>query len=503
MRDAGRALDWRTMKIALSTNAPLVTEADLLALGIKSDRLQKDPTLKAIDQALGGALQRLIADDNFKGTLGETLTVALPHGLRATRFVLIGLGSGNVTTRDARAFGAKAAHLACRLGTLAVVAPAVGDEHLRALAEGLGTGSYKYTRYLTGDRKPKRQLGEITVLLPAKASKAAGAAIDDGLAVADAMNLARDLVNAPPNDLHPIALAAAAKAEAHKLGLECVVLDEKAMEKRGMHLLLAVARGSANKPRFVHLTYKPKKAKKGQKKIVFVGKGLTFDSGGLCLKPGKSMIEMKCDMGGAAVTLAIVLAAAKLQLPVEVHGILACVENMPDGDAYRPGDVFPSLDGKTVEIINTDAEGRLVLADALTYARELAPDYLLDHATLTGAAMVALGPFTAALFANDEGLAKKFTAAAADTGESYWRMPLTDELREALKSDIADIKHMGDAHGGSITAALFLREFVGKTKWAHLDIAGPTFADRARSIYPKGGTGFGVLTGVRLLEQLG
>ena len=490
------------MKIALSTNAPLETAADLLALGVKSDRLQKDPTLKAIDQSLGGALQRLIADDGYKGNLGETLTIALPHGLKATRFVLIGLGSGSITARDARSFGVKAAQVAARLGSLAVVAPGVGEEQLRSLAEGLATGSYRYTRYLTGDRKPKRQLSEIQVLLPAKANKAMQAALDEGVAVAECVNLARDLVNAPPNDLHPIALAQTAKSESHKLGLECTVLDEKAMEKRGMHLLLAVARGSSNKPRFVHVKYVPKKPKKGQKKVVFVGKGLTFDSGGLCLKPAKSMIEMKCDMGGAAVTLATVLAAAKLQLPIEVHGILACVENMPDGDAYRPGDVFPSMDGKSVEIINTDAEGRLVLADALTYARELTPDYLIDHATLTGACMVALGAFTAGLFANDDDLAKKYAAAAEDTGESYWRMPLTDELRDTLKSDIADLKHTGDAHGGSITAALFLREFVGKTKWAHLDIAGPTFADRARNIYPKGGTGFGVLTALRFLEQL-
>ncbi len=490
------------MKIVLSTHAPLVAEADLLAVGVKSDRLTKDATLKAIDHALGGALQRLIAEDGFKAGLGETLSVALPHGLKATRLAIIGLGAGSVSTRDARAFGVKASQLAARLGTLAVVAPSAAEGSLRALAEGLGTGSYRYTRYLTGERKPKRALGEIAVLLGEKAGKDAHAAVDEGLAIAGCVNLARDLVNAPPNDLHPIAFAATAKSEAHKLGIECTILDEKAMEKRGMHLLLAVARGSANKPRLVHLKYTPKKAKKGTKKVVFVGKGLTFDSGGLCIKPAKSMIEMKCDMGGAAVTLATVLAAAHLGLPLEVHGILGCVENMPDGDAYRPGDVFPSLDGKTVEIINTDAEGRLVLADALAYARELEPDYLVDHATLTGACMVALGAITAGLFSNDDGLAKKYAAAAEDTGESYWRLPLTDELRETLKSDIADLKHTGDAYGGSITGALFLREFVGKTKWAHLDIAGPTFADRARSIYPKGGTGFGVLTALRFLEQL-
>jgi leucyl aminopeptidase len=214
------------------------------------------------------------------------------------------------------------------------------------------------------------------------------------------------------------------------------------------------------------------------------------------------MIDMKCDMAGAAVTVATVVAAAKLKLPIEVHGVIACTENMPGSRAYRPGDVFPSLDGKTVEIINTDAEGRLVLADALAYAREIGAEYMIDHATLTGACMVALGPWTAGLFANEEGLAQRYTDAARSAGESFWRLPLVEDLRDSLKSDVADLKHTGESHGGAISAALFLREFVGKSKWAHLDIAGPAFQDRPHGVHPKGGTGFGVLTAVRFVESL-
>jgi leucyl aminopeptidase len=266
-----------------------------------------------------------------------------------------------------------------------------------------------------------------------------------------------------------------------------------------MRLLLAVNRGSGFEPRVVHLVHKPADAKK---KVVFVGKGLTFDAGGLCIKPAKSMADMKCDMAGAATTLGIVLAAARLALPIEVHGLIGSTENMLGEHAYRPGDVYKSREGKTVEIINTDAEGRLVLADVLDFACSLSPDYLIDHATLTGACMIALGPWTAGLFSNDEGLAQRYLGAADTEGESYWRLPLSTDLRKTMESDVADLKHIGGAFGGAITAALFLKEFVGKSRWLHLDIAGPAFQDRPHGRYPKGGTGFGVATGVRFLEDL-
>jgi leucyl aminopeptidase len=265
-----------------------------------------------------------------------------------------------------------------------------------------------------------------------------------------------------------------------------------------MLLHYAVGQGSSNEPRFIHLTYKPKKRKK---KLVFVGKGLTFDSGGLCIKPAAGMGEMKSDMGGAAAVLGLMAAVAAVRPDVEVHGVIGAAENMPDGSAYRPADVFTSLEGKTVEIINTDAEGRLVLADALTYATKLEPDVIIDAATLTGAALVALGKTYSAYYATDDALARMLENAAREAGESFWRMPLIDELSDQLKSDIADLKHTGDRWGGSITAALFLREFVAKVPWIHCDIAGPALSERARGVTPKGGTGHAVLTFLRLVEN--
>jgi leucyl aminopeptidase len=313
--------------------------------------------------------------------------------------------------------------------------------------------------------------------------------------------LTRDLVNEPANELNPARLATEAQKMAKAAGLKCTVLDRKEIEKRSMKLLIAVGQGSVNEPRFIHLTYTPKK--KPKKRLVFVGKGLTFDSGGLCIKPAAGMGEMKSDMSGAANVVGLLAACAAVKPNVEVHGIIASAENMPDANAYRPGDVFGSLDGKTVEIINTDAEGRLVLADALAYARELEPDVLIDNATLTGACVVALGKTCSGYYTNTERLAAQYAAAAKDAGEQVWRLPLLEDLKDQLKSDIADLKHTGDRWGGSITAALFLREFIGKNDWIHADIAGPALSDRATALHPKGATGHGVLTFLRFVEQSG
>ncbi len=268
-----------------------------------------------------------------------------------------------------------------------------------------------------------------------------------------------------------------------------------------MKLIDAVGRGSSREPRFVHMTWAPKGAKR---KLVFVGKGITFDSGGLSIKPAAGMGEMKHDMSGAANVIALMAAVAAVKPKVEVHAIAACAENMPDGDAYRPGDVWGSLEGKTVEIINTDAEGRLVLADALAYARALAPDVLVDNATLTGACVVALGNTCAGWYANSEKGASEFASALKESGETMWRLPLLEDLREQLKSDVADVKQTGDRHGGSITAALFLREFVGDANWIHCDIAGPASIDRPTGwSQAKGATGHALLTFLSMIERAG
>jgi leucyl aminopeptidase len=469
------------MNITLSTDSILTVSADLLAIGVGGKKPLQHPSILRLDKAMGGTLVAYLKDEDFKAKEGQTLRMLSRGKLKAKRLLFVGLGDADVPTRralrrfaieSARAGGAKGA-------SLAITAPAADDETLRALADGLTTGSYRYTRYFTGDRAPKHSLKRVAVLVDKKPGPSARAAIAAGQGVGEVVNLARDLVNTPANDLTATGLANVAAAEAKNLGLECKVFDKKGIEKLGLPLLLAVNRGSAEEPRFIHMSYKPKKAGgDAPKKVVFVGKGLTFDSGGLCLKPADAMMDMKADMAGAAATIGIVLAAAKLELPIEVHGVIASTDNMTGGNAYRPGDVFPSRDGKTVEIINTDAEGRLVLADALAYARDLEPDYLIDHATLTGACMVALGNFRAGLFSNDDALRAAYEKAAALTGEQFWAMPLDEDLRDQLKSGIADLKHTGSRYGGSITAAM------------------------SRCIHPKGGTGFGVLTAVEFLRTL-
>ncbi len=424
-----------------------------------------------------------------------------------SKIVLLGTGArGQISNADYRMLAARAARAAAGAKASSLVlgfSDGIAPDKLRFVGEGLVLGSYRFDKYLTGDRRPKSELKTATVTVGGKSrpGKTHSTALETGEAVARAVSLTRDLVNEPANELNPARLATEAQKMAKAAGLKCTVLDRKEIEKRGMKLLIAVGQGSVNEPRFIHLTYTPKK--KPKKRLVFVGKGLTFDSGGLCIKPAAGMGEMKSDMSGAANVVGLLAACAAVKPNVEVHGIIASAENMPDGNAYRPGDVFGSLDGKTVEIINTDAEGRLVLADALAYARELEPDVLVDNATLTGACVVALGKTCSGYYANTERLAAQYAAAAKDAGEQVWRLPLLEDLKDQLKSDVADLKHTGDRWGGSITAALFLREFIGKNDWIHADIAGPALSDRATPLHPKGATGHGVLTFLRFVEQSG
>lgn len=487
------------MRIQLTTDTPLTVETDLLVVGTASTSKLSDD-LEKIDRAMGGVLLELFKDEGFEAKSGQRVKLPARGRIKAKWVVVVGI-DGKDAVADARTLAHAAAKAASHQKSAAIQLPTVDAVSLRAATEALLGAAYVYGEYKTGDRRPKGGLTKAFFIGADKKDRALKQAVTEGTVIADCTNLARDLVNAPPNDMHPIALAETFRSEAEKLGLAATVFGKKELEKKGMQLFLAVNRGSAVEPRMVHVAYEPKGA---TKKVVFVGKGLTFDAGGLCLKPAKSMETMKCDMAGAAATIGIVLAAARLKLPVAVHGVIGCTENMTGGAAFRPGDVFKSLDGKTVEILNTDAEGRLVLADCLAWARdELAPDLMIDHATLTGACMVALGNYRAGLFTADDELATKYAAAAKVADEKFWRMPLDEDLRSALESPIADLKHIGGPYGGAITAALFLREFVGKVRWMHLDIAGPSFLDGAHGRAPRGGTGFGVATGVRFLEALG
>jgi leucyl aminopeptidase len=428
------------LTVSIRSAKPLEIPADVLVLGVwalggkgessgkgkggggKAAKLGE--TLDALDAALGGGLGAFLEKEDFTGKREQSLSIPTLGKLPFGRVLLLGLGGrGGFDDNDARSFAAKAARAANgeKAKSLTVTLPEGLETRTRALGEGLELGAYRFTKYLTGDRKPKAELTEVNLVTGLKSGGAAAKReLEIGQRIAAGVLLSRDLSNEPPNVLTPAALATAAQVAAKIHGFNCTVLDYEEIKQRGMLLIQAVGQGSAHEPRFVHMSYVPKQ--KPKKRLVFVGKGVTFDSGGLSIKPAQGMGEMKHDMSGAGNMVGLMVSVAALRPKCEVHAIFAAVENMPDGNAYRPGDVWGSLDGKTVEIINTDAEGRLILADALAYARTLEPDLLVDNATLTGAMVVALGNTCTGWYANSESAAKEFEAATKQSGESMWRM---------------------------------------------------------------------------------
>jgi leucyl aminopeptidase len=490
-----------TLSVQLGSGEVGEFGADALVIGVCAGATAESEALTALESALGGGLFSHLKASDFDGKAEQLLEVPTFGRVKARRLLVVGLGPkgelDGARVRTALAIAVRASQ-SSSTKSVALVLPSPLPP-LRAVGEGIVLGAYRFSRYFTGDRKPKAELAKVTLLVSGKVTAEQKKQLELGVAIGHAVGVARDAVNEPPNELVPETLAQLAQRVGKAHGFKLKVLDKRGILAAGMHLHYAVGQGSTNEPRFIHLSYVPKKKKK---KVVFVGKGVTFDSGGLCIKPAAGMGEMKSDMAGAAAVLGLMAAIGSTKPDIELHMLIGAAENMPDGSAYRPADVFPSLDGKTVEIINTDAEGRLVLADALAYAVKLKPDVIVDAATLTGAALVALGKTCSAYYATDDKLASTLEAAARDAGEAFWRMPLLDELGEQLKSDIADLKHTGDRWGGSITAALFLREFVGKVPWVHCDIAGPVLAERARGMYPKGGTGHAVLTFLHFVERL-
>ncbi len=462
-----------------------------------------DPDFSRLDGALNGALARLAQQADFAGRTDQILECTTLGLMPQSRIVLVGLGSSDaIRVPELRSYAATAVRVAANANAskVALLVPRnTPAEHWRAIAEGAALGAYRFNKYFTKEPRPRKALETIT-LCGASNNQALRKTVELGVQVAHAVALCRDAVNEPSNVLTPSNFVARAVDVARRHTMKIKILDKRGIERTGMHLLAAVGRGSANEPKFVHMTYSPKG--RSNKRVVFLGKGLTFDSGGLCIKPAAGMDEMKNHMAGAAAVLGLMDALGAVRPKAEVHGLFVLAENMPDGNAYRPGDVIGSLDGRTVEIINTDAEGRLALADGLAYAQRLRPDLIVDAATLTGACMVALGKTCSAYYATDDDLAEQWRTAASEAGESFWRMPLLAELRDQLKSDIAAIKHTGDRWGGSITAALFLREFVGNVPWIHCDIAGPVVADRPKDFYPKGATGHPVLTFLSFVEAI-
>ncbi len=490
------------LQLQVSSSDPLEATIDLLVISCPEGDAAEETLVAIADRALGGAVRQAIADERFRGKTGQSLTLHTLGRLPAKRLALVGRGSGPVAPRELLALGGRASRLAKTFGAhvAALVAPPpAAPRDLEALAEGAALGLYHFAKYLSGERATPATLERLTLFVPAHTdTTTVDAALARAAVTARAIARARDLVNEPAGTLTPSRLAATASEWARAASVEIEVLDREACRKLGMGLYLAVAQGSVEEPRFIHLAWKPAGARR---RIVLVGKGVTFDSGGLSLKTNDGMLDMKTDMAGAATVIAATTAAAEERLPIEIHALAACTENMPSGSSYKLGDVLTSMAGKTVEINNTDAEGRLTLADALTFGLRLAPDAVIDLATLTGACMVALGPHVAGVMSNDEALAAEVLAAAAEAGEDMWRLPLPPRLVEQLKSEIADMKNTGERWGGALTAGLFLKEFVGDTPWVHVDIAGPSSADKEHAHVSKGGTGFAVASLLAFLRR--
>jgi leucyl aminopeptidase len=449
---------------------------------------------------LGIDAARLVATHEPVGTAGTVTAAPLPPGSCAVRRVLlVGVGDGSVASW--RSAGAAVGRATRELGrVLHAVGATAGGDALPAYVEGAVLGSWASPRW--------RREGAVAGCRPARTAVVTGSeradAVERAVVRSRAQLVARALAITPSNTKSPAWLARQATTVARRAGLTVDVWDERRLRREGMGGVLAVGQGSATPPRFVRLDHEPAGAGTATPRVVLVGKGITFDTGGLQVKPADGMLGMKTDMSGAAVVLAVLSACRDLGVRVRVTGLLAVAENAVGGASYRPGDVVTHYGGRTVEIGNTDAEGRIVLADALAYAdAHLDPAYLVDVATLTGAARIALGRSTAPVFSTDAGLTDALVAAGATTGETLWPMPLPDTYRRALDSDVADLTHIAtDVGGGAVTAALFLREFAGARRWAHLDIAGTGRSDVDTGAHVKGATGFGTRLLLRWLEEI-
>ena len=493
--------------LALTSSSPASLKVDALVIGVARGPkgLVLTPGAEPVSGVLGKDLLEALVGLGATGK-AEQVTQLATFGAKLPP-VLVAVGLGDVSEQYAgealrRAAGAVTRTLA---GTrrVAFSLPARSPEAVRAVAEGALLGAYTFLSYRTASAAEHRAaVAEVSLVVPDAKNREVKAAAHRAEIVAAAVALSRDLVNTPASDLHPAELADVAKAHCGKAGVTVEVLDEKALAKGGYGGILGVGQGSDAPPRLVHLSYKGGRGAK--QKVALIGKGITFDSGGLSLKPAAGMEEMKMDMGGAAAVICALRAVAELKLAIDVEAWVPMAENMPSGAAIRPSDVLTMKNGLRVEVNNTDAEGRLILADAIARACEDHPDIVVDVATLTGAQLVALGARTTAVMSNDDALRDRVVAAATEAGEPSWPMPLPAELRKGLDSEIADLVNTGPREGGMLTAGLFLQEFVTEgVRWAHLDIAGPAYnSGEAYGYTPHGGTGAAVRTFVQLLEDL-
>lgn len=460
--------------------------------------------LKKVDEKLYGAVSRVLKRKEFEGEYGQNRLISTLDKIPAKNILLLGLGKKEDADlellRKAAGLSAKIVRDFCGVVDYSSVlheldiSGTTRQQRAQAVAEGSVLGTYQFLKFRTVDREKIKSVKRVTLV-----GNDVAAEVRKGVIIAECACLVRDLANEPASNRHPEELADVAKTQ-EKLGVKVTVYDKKGIEKLGLKALLAVNRGSVHEPRFVVMEYKG-----GGKKVAIVGKGITFDSGGLDIKPDEGLLTMKHDLCGAAAVIASVRAAALLKLKINLIGVFAATENMPGMDAYKPGDIIVGYNGKTMEIANTDAEGRVVLSDALAYTeKNFKPDCMIDLATLTGACVVALGNVCAGIIGTDESLIKRLIDAGNATGERVWQLPFFREYHEQIKSDFADVRNLGimRREAGAITAAAFLAAFVDKVPWAHLDIAGTSWSDQEIDYTKKGGTGFGVRLLVHFLENL-
>jgi leucyl aminopeptidase len=461
----------------------------------------------AVDKALDGAIAQLIKQGDIKGKLNEVTLIHSLGRLPASRIIVVGLGKKKeLTGNKIRGAVAETCRYLRGKGVTSVASITQGDgineiksdEAIQAMTEGAMLGLYAFRRHIT---KKENNFGEIKQFtIVGKEKRQLEKAIEKGKILAEAANWARDMVNEPSNFMTPGDMAEAARQLATQYGLKVEVFEREKMKELGMGGLLGVSQGSHQPPRFIILSYKGSASEKID--LALVGKGITFDSGGISIKPSEGMSDMKGDMAGGASVMGTLMAIAQLKPKINVTALVPATENMPSGTAMKPGDIITAMNGKTIEVLNTDAEGRLILADALSYAKKLGAKVIIDVATLTGACRVALGTICTGAFTNDQALADKVIAAGKETGEYMWQLPMYDDYKEHIKSDFADIKNIGNRYGGAITAAKFLEEFIDKTPWVHLDIAGTSETDKEKGYLVKGATGVPVRTLVNLILSL-
>jgi leucyl aminopeptidase len=499
------------MKVTVDSRAPVDVSADLLALPMSASsakRLRLEPRLAALDRASGGQIRAAFASGDFSAKKDQMLLLYGGRSLRAKRILLLGLGDASELDTEtlrrqagqavSQAMSRKARRVALAVPREAAATDAPG---IQALAEGAVLADYRFEGYRENDENGVGHVSGVSLLLPRGSGlTAARRAARTGSVLAESQNTARQLSDMPGNALPPAELASAARRMAREVGLRVRVLGVPELKRRKMGAILAVGQGSVHPPRLIALEHRPRgRGKAGAAPVCLVGKGITFDSGGISIKPSANMHEMKHDMSGAAAVVGALRACALLELPIPVVGVIGAAENLPGANAYRPGDVVRSMSGKTIEVLNTDAEGRVVLADALHFAcEEFAPSAIVDLATLTGACMMALGGWATGLFGNSDALIEIVRSASEESGERAWPLPLFDGHKKAIRSEVADIKNIGGRTAGASTAAAFLSHFVGDTPWVHLDIAGTGWTGEVGPYQRHGATG----VGVRLLLQM-